>query len=126
MNGLFIRTNRGFAPGTIIDVRLMISESTVSTLKGIVRRTVKSPIITAKNGMGVELIEKDDAYIDLVTASLEEHGRDTRRSRHIQTSEEFEIFVCTGCGIKNKVPRGKLSQMIRCGRCGTVLTTALP
>lgn len=126
MNGLFIRTNRGFAPGTIIDVQLMISENTVSILKGIVRRTVKSPILTAKNGMGVELIEKDDAYIDLLTASFDEQERDIPQSRHTQTSEEFEIFVCTGCGIKNKVPREKRSHTIRCGKCGTVLTTALP
>ena len=63
-SGLFIRTNRGFVPGSVVDIELTTPHG-VSFLKGIVKRTSRtSPAI--KNGMGVELTEKDTTYINFL------------------------------------------------------------
>jgi hypothetical protein len=61
-NGLFIRSKRCFAPDTIVDIEIATSDNMVSLLKGIVRRTADAygPM---SNGMGVEIVEKDAAYI---------------------------------------------------------------
>jgi hypothetical protein len=62
-NGLFIRTSSSFAVNTPIDIQLLIPGYRVSFLKGIVRRTIRTPIPTMKNGMGIEIIGKDASYI---------------------------------------------------------------
>ena len=72
VSGLFIRTNRGFAPGTTVDIELMLPDNTVSSLKGIVRRTIKNPVTTMKNGMGVELIRQDAKYQNFIKPFLDD------------------------------------------------------
>ncbi|MFA6054191.1 MAG: PilZ domain-containing protein [Thermodesulfovibrionales bacterium] len=62
-NGLFIRTGSSFTVNTPIDIQLLIPGYRVSFLKGIVRRTIRTPIPMMKNGMGIEIIEKDASYI---------------------------------------------------------------
>jgi hypothetical protein len=131
-NGLFIRTNRGFAPDTVINIELLIPDRKISFLKGIVRRTIKTPMSSLKNGMGIELIEKDDIYIDFVKSFTEETetktDRDTERETVTEKSSapEFHIISCPNCGIKNKVSHAKLSLGPKCGRCGTPLTIDIP
>lgn len=119
-SGLFIRTNHGFTPGTIINIELVMPDNKISFLKGLVRRSIKIPMSPNKNGMGVELIEKDAAFINFLKSFSEE--TDTE----IITFPEFQIISCTNCGIKNKVSSGKLSLGPKCGRCGTPLTTNMP
>ena len=70
--GLFIRTNHGFTPGTIIDIELVMPDDKISFLKGVVRRTIKIPMSLNKNGMGVELIEKDAAFINFLKSFSEQ------------------------------------------------------
>jgi hypothetical protein len=65
-SGLFIRTNRGCKVETSIDIELSMPGNRVSFLKGIVRRTIRTPIPTMKNGMGIEIIEKDETFRDFV------------------------------------------------------------
>jgi len=65
-SGLFIRTNRGYNVGTPIDIELSLPGNRVSFLKGIVRRTVRTPTPTMRNGMGIEVIEKDETFRDFV------------------------------------------------------------
>jgi len=125
-NGLFIRTNRGFAPGTEVEIHLMMPGDKISSLKGIVRRTVKAPVTPAKNGMGIELITRDEAYVNLVMTSLQEQGIDTKELPTPESVPDFQIIACTECGIKNKVSREKLSREPKCGRCGTVLIIDMP
>lgn len=125
-NGLFIRTNRGFAPGTVLDIQMVMPGDNVSSLTGVVRRTVKAPVTTAKNGMGVELITRDETYINFVTTTLQEQGIDTKELPTPESVPDFQIIACTGCGIKNKVSREKLSREPKCGRCGTVLIIDMP
>jgi hypothetical protein len=61
-NGLFIRSKRCFAPDTIVDIEIVTSDNMVSLLKGVVRRTTDI-FGSINNGMGVEIVEKDAAYI---------------------------------------------------------------
>jgi hypothetical protein len=67
-NGLFIRTQKGFAPGTAIDIKIFLPDGKTSVIKGIVKRTIKSSISALKNGMGIEIIEKDKSYINFLNS----------------------------------------------------------
>lgn len=120
-SGLFIRTNRGFTPGTIIDIELMMPDGTISVLKGIVRRTVKTPL-TIKNGMGVELIEKDSMFMNFIKSFHEKTGTPLEK----KDSKEFLIISCSQCGVKNKVLSEKISLGPKCGRCGIPLRIDIP
>jgi ribosomal protein S27AE len=118
--GLFVRTNRGFTPGTIIDIELVMPNNEVSVLKGVVRRTVKTQLSSLGNGMGVELIEKDSKYSDFMKSF-----RDIRESKtpvKNNNSQEFKIISCPNCGVKNKVAYEKLTLRPKCGKCGTPLS----
>lgn len=121
-SGLFIRTNRGFAPGTVIDIELVMPDGKKSFLKGSVIRTIKTPLASLKNGMGVELIEKDETYINFLKSFVEEKETDTVNI----TPTEFQIISCPNCGVKNKVSKEKLPLGPKCGRCGTPLTINMP
>jgi hypothetical protein len=61
-SGLFLRTNRGTNVNCVVSMQLFLPSNAVSCLKGIVRRTVRTPFSAMKNGMGIEIIEKDEAY----------------------------------------------------------------
>jgi hypothetical protein len=61
-SGLFLRTNRGTNVNCVVSMQLFLPSNTVSYLKGVVRRTVRTPFSAMKNGMGIEIIEKDEAY----------------------------------------------------------------
>jgi Tfp pilus assembly protein PilZ len=71
-SGLFIRTNRGLNIDTTIDIELSLPDNRISLLKGIVRRTTRTGISSMKNGMGVEIIEKDQPFIDFVNSVMGE------------------------------------------------------
>lgn len=122
-NGIFIRTNRGFAPGTILDIQLVMPNDRISSLKGIVRRTVKATVTPTKNGMGVELISRDESFVNFVTESLRDQGIDPKELPLPGDVSDFKIIACSACGIKNKVSFEKLSLAPKCGRCGMPLVT---
>ncbi len=61
-SGLFLRTNRGTNVNCVVSMQLFLPSNTVSHLKGVVRRTVRTPFSAMKNGMGIEITEKDEAY----------------------------------------------------------------
>jgi hypothetical protein len=65
-SGLFIRTNRVCTVNTPIDIELSLPGNRVSFLKGIVRRTIRTPIPLMQNGIGIEIIEKDRSFRDFV------------------------------------------------------------
>lgn len=117
--GLFIRTNRGFIPNTIVDIEIVMPDNKISHLKGIVRRTIKTPVTLSKNGMGIELIEKDEAYMNYVKTLHEELGINLEDSENTQTV--YKIINCNKCGISNKVKVEKLNLRPICGRCGAYL-----
>ena len=114
--GLFIRTKRGFAPDSILDIKLIMPDGNTSSIKGIVKRTVKVPL-SIKNGMGIELLEKDETYMRYVK-SLREGDE---RSPEKKPVDEFQIIPCPSCQAKNKVRRDKIALGPRCGKCKTPL-----
>jgi len=131
VSGLFIRTSRGFAPGTTVDIEIMLPDNTISLLKGIVRRTIKNPVTTMDNGMGVELTRQDAKYQNFIKPFLNIEDPETEQEIEISTKPEaepekppvpeFHIIGCPNCGAKNKVLNNKLSLGPKCGKCGTLL-----
>jgi Tfp pilus assembly protein PilZ len=120
-NGLFIRTNRGFAPGSTVDIELVMPNNTVCRLKGVVKRTIKTPMSSMKNGMGVELTETDEAYLNFLESFNEDKETAAEAPATETLASEFRIILCPACGVKNKVMNQKLSLGPKCGRCGTSL-----
>ncbi|MCX7792790.1 MAG: PilZ domain-containing protein [Thermodesulfovibrionales bacterium] len=118
--GLFIRTQNALAPGTSVIVRLHLSDGKISVVKGVVRRAIKVPIYASeiKNGMGIEILEMDDAFRTLLN-DLEDEGYLGERKE--AALEDFRIIICPSCGIKNKVPADKVSLGPRCGKCKAYL-----
>jgi hypothetical protein len=61
-NGLFIKSNRDFTMGEVIDIELFMPDNNNSLLKGVIRRKIELPESHRKYGLGIELIEKDMVY----------------------------------------------------------------
>lgn len=139
--GIFIRTQNGLNPGTFVDIELYMPYHVVCRLKGIVRRTVKTALSVMKNGMGIEIIERDEHYLTLVktisqsSEELQEGGEGGEGPERQEPEEaaasgqkeerqplpESFIISCSACNSKNKVPRQKITLGPRCGRCGEPL-----
>jgi hypothetical protein len=134
-SGLFIRTQHGFVPGSIVDIEIYLPDGKICILKGTVRRTVKTGMSSLfKDGMGVELIEKDSNYKEFLKSigSLgEEHESahtEAAKAEQIhktgekpQKDSDFILLPCPSCKVHNRVPRDKLSIALRCGKCGEAL-----
>ncbi len=146
--GLFIRTQHGLVPGSFLDIEIYLPEKKVCRLKGIVRRTIKTPLTALKNGMGIELIERDQNYLEFLrrfvigsekpeetpfepdaanSGSVAEdekqgpiHG-EKRTEGAYYSGPETIIITCQSCNVKNRVMREKLSIGPKCGRCGAAL-----
>jgi hypothetical protein len=118
-NGLFIRTNRGFAPGSIVDIELVMPDNRIALLRGVVKRTIKTPLSSMKNGMGVELLRQDPIFSDFIKNIGKNYEP---ASMHPAT--EFQVISCPSCGIKNKILSAKLDLGPKCGRCGRPLAIA--
>jgi hypothetical protein len=71
-SGLFIRTSRGCSANNPIEIKIFMPDNRVSSLKGIIRRTTRTPIPSMKNGMGIEIIEKDGIFIDFMKSIIGE------------------------------------------------------
>jgi hypothetical protein len=121
-NGIFIRTNRGFTPDTIVDIEVVMPDNRISLLKGIVKRTIKTPLSSVNNGMGVELMEKDAIFENFVQYINDE----TEKTGQASSPPEFQIISCPVCGVKNKVLSTKIALGPKCGRCGASLSTTIP
>ncbi len=61
--GIFVRTQKGLAPGTPLDMELYLPSGETIKLRGIVKRTIKTQIQRLKNGMGIGLIDIPQDYI---------------------------------------------------------------
>ena len=145
-HGLFIRTNHAFVPGTELDIIIYLPDGTVCNLKGIVRRAIKTTIVSVKNGMGIELVSRDHNYIKFLkefdpsedgeptafTGEKHAHPERTHQEQHKPQEQhhkpasdpapDFVIISCAQCGVKNKVRRERLSHGPKCGRCGSPIS----
>jgi hypothetical protein len=138
VSGLFIRTQHAFVPDTLIDIVIHLPDSTEVKLRGRVRRSIKTPVVSIKNGMGIEILENDSRYVNFVKSAfpgtLEEPdtvGPAPDTSFRQQADEtpppqppppEFTIITCPHCGVRNRVITVKLSLGPKCGKCGSLLT----
>jgi hypothetical protein len=138
ISGLFIRTQHPLVPDTLLDIVIHLPDSIEVKLKGRVRRSVKTPVVSIKNGMGIEILENDSRYVNFVKSvfpgSLEDpdtadYQQDT--SFRQPTDEppqpqppppEFTIIACPHCNGRNKVITAKLSLGPKCGKCGSLIT----
>ena len=109
-SGLFIRTNRGYNVGTPIDIELSLPGNRVSFLKGIVRRTVRTPIPTMRNGMGIEVIEKDETFRDFVKSIIGERRENAGEER---TTPDLQIISSLNCEVSDKDPRNTIQDRRR-------------
>lgn len=133
--GLFVRTNRAFIPGTKLDIVIHLPNGASAQLKGLVRCAIKTPALSPKNGMGIELISRDSNYISFIkdfdpsetddaspaAAPQASHAGHAAEPDHTATPE-FVILACKECGAKNKVRSERLSHGHTCGRCGAPIS----
>jgi hypothetical protein len=133
--GLFIRTNHAFTPGTELDIIIHLPTGTNCSLRGLVRRAIKTPIVSLKNGMGIELTYRDSNYIRFLkefdptetdeSCSFTAH-KPAQPEHHPKpdhsAAPEFVIITCGKCGVKNKVRSERLSHGPICGKCGSPIS----
>ncbi len=80
LNGLFIRTDLPFFPDTILDIVIYLPDGSISVLKGRVTRSSKTSLGKVmgthlknfKNGMGIEIINRDINYQNFMNSLLRE------------------------------------------------------
>ncbi|MBI5846976.1 MAG: PilZ domain-containing protein [Nitrospirae bacterium] len=144
--GLFIRTNHAFVPGTELEIIIHLPNGTDCRLKGVVRRAMKTTIVSLKNGMGIELTSRDHNYIKFLkdfdpsedgqppafsgekradpepTAQGQNEPHEHYRKPAHDTAPDFVIITCAQCGVKNKVRRERLSHGPKCGKCGSPIS----
>ncbi len=131
--GLFIRTQHGLTPGSMVDIEIYLPDGNVGKIKGIVRRTTKTALSVIKNGMGIELTDRDQNYLEFLrkfdmaecqtpegatSSAKEEEGKQEKKT---DMTPESVIIACQNCNIKNRVPTQRLSLGAKCGKCGAVL-----
>jgi len=124
-SGLFIRTNHAFVPGTELDIIIHLPNRTDCKLKGVVRRAIKTTIVSLKNGMGIEILSRDQNYIEFLKEfdpSVDSKPVPPPPEKNVHPEPDFVIIACSQCGAKNKVRRERLSHGPKCGRCGTPIS----
>lgn len=78
LNGLFIRTKYPLIPDTMLHVAVYLPDGRVSKLTVKVKRAAKTatgrvmgtPVRSLKDGMGVEIIERDVNYLHFIRSLL--------------------------------------------------------
>lgn len=137
LSGLFMRTNHPFAPGTPVNLIIHLPDGAIAMAKGVVKMAQKTPLASMKNGMGIEIIEKDANYVAFLkslvpdshddgvksTASEKEYSQPQTSPQAESTDSDFIIVPCSHCGVKNKVKKSRGSQGVKCGKCGAPLST---
>ena len=125
LSGLFIRTNHAFIPGTELDVVIHLPNKIECRVKGVVRRAIKTTIVSLNNGMGIEILVRDRNYNEFLKEfdpSVESEPVPPPPEKNVHPEPDFVIIACSQCGAKNKVRRERLSHGPKCGRCGTPIS----
>lgn len=66
--GLFVRTLKGFPPGTLLQIKPYLPSGKHIKRKGVVKRTIKTQFRGVKNGMGIEFIDTFPEYKEFLQA----------------------------------------------------------
>jgi Tfp pilus assembly protein PilZ len=134
--GIFIRSKQSFVPGSQVDIELALGENDVSRLQGVVKWSKKTALPTVPSGMGIEVTAKDRPFTDLlcslsaesdVSGDMPQEETPTAEMEDASPlrGEDISIIVpCPSCNVKNRVLRARMSERIRCGKCGSVLDTS--
>jgi Tfp pilus assembly protein PilZ len=69
--GIFIKTNRNFAVDSPLDIELLLPGKQTAFLKGIIKRTSKANLSAVNNGIGIQIIENDKAFMDFVKSIMQ-------------------------------------------------------
>lgn len=118
----------------MIDLKVHLPDGRIADLKGRVKMAVKTPVVSLKNGMGVEILKRDPLFVDFVKslsaeepltegrgAPVELPGRSAGIAGNLHSLEDFIITMCTDCGAKNRVRKSRISESLICGKCGASL-----
>jgi hypothetical protein len=70
--GFFVRSQKSFHEGTTVNIKLWLPGGEESTLKGIVKYARSVNFLRPQNGMGIELTEKDTAYMQFIREMIGE------------------------------------------------------
>jgi hypothetical protein len=65
-NGLLVKSNHKFNPEASIDIEVIMADGETATISGIVKRIMVTPNENRKFGIGIEVIEKNLLYRNLV------------------------------------------------------------
>lgn len=136
LNGIFIKTNHAFTPGSPISMSLHLPDGSTAELKGTVMHAMKTPGISVKNGMGIRLLETDERFINFMKgydpAIIEKPAEpDIKTEQKADTSTkqkdpaDFILLPCSSCKATNRVLRTKVSKGPKCGKCGSSLVISL-
>jgi len=95
--GIFIKTNRNFAIDSPIDIELLLPGKQTAFLKGIIKRTSKFDLSSVNNGIGIQIIENDKAFIDFVKTNMcrVEAIEAADQAIH-KTGTPFNLNTCAG------------------------------
>ena len=82
LDGLFIKTRKPLPPERIINILVHLPDGSISKLTGKVTRAIRDPHglifaaagIPPKDGMGIQLLEKDANYLSFVGSLLSASG----------------------------------------------------
>lgn len=66
VRGLFIRTQQPFKIGTVFNIKIYLSEDKFCNLKGVVKYSRRVMKFGYSNGMGIEIIQRDEAYTNYI------------------------------------------------------------
>lgn len=66
VRGLFIRTQQPFKVGTVFDIKIYLPEDRFCKLKGVVKYSKRVMKFAYSNGMGIEIIQKDEDYTNYI------------------------------------------------------------
>jgi Tfp pilus assembly protein PilZ len=72
--GFFVRSQKNFNEGVPVDITFHLTEESSCSLKGIVRFAKSIELLRQKNGMGIELTEKNQDYLAMVRSVEQEYS----------------------------------------------------
>ncbi|UCE78790.1 MAG: PilZ domain-containing protein [Nitrospiraceae bacterium] len=72
--GFFVRSQKNFNEGVPVDITFHLTEDSSCTLKGTVRFAKSIELFRQKNGMGIELTEKNQNYLALIRSLEQENS----------------------------------------------------
>ena len=64
--GFFVRAQQGFQTGSPVEIMLNLTDDISCCLKGVVKYVRRIEFIQRDNGMGIELTEKDERYLEFI------------------------------------------------------------